>query len=77
MNRGRALQQANMTLDECAERLFVEGLTKTRVTRERIRQIETRAIRKLRAALEAEGLTFQDLFPEGSWEESDLPRVRV
>lgn len=44
-----------MTLDEIAQHF---GLT-----RERIRQIEFKALRKVRAKLKARGLTFKDLLP--------------
>lgn len=48
--------RGGMTLEECGE---VMG-----VTRERIRQVEKKALAKLRAALEAEGLTLEDLINE-------------
>lgn len=46
--------QYHYTLDEIAKELGI--------TRERVRQIECKALKKLRAGLEAEGLSFNDLF---------------
>ena len=34
------------------------------VTRQRVYQLEMRALRKLRAAMESEGLTFESIVPE-------------
>ena len=47
------------------------------VTRERARQIETRALMKCRAEIERRGLTFADLVPDARDDpESDWPNMR-
>jgi DNA-directed RNA polymerase sigma subunit (sigma70/sigma32) len=53
MRPGASQERGGMTLDECAE---VFG-----VTRERVRQIEKKALKKLLVALKQEGLSFADL----------------
>lgn len=62
----------DMTLEEVADRLFAEGWTDHVLSRERIRQVEAKALRKLAAACKAEGISFADLCPRDFSEE---PRI--
>jgi DNA-directed RNA polymerase sigma subunit (sigma70/sigma32) len=59
----RFKEERHMALHEVAQRLFDEGYTETVLSRERIRQIEKRAIQKIKTVLDGKGMTFADLSP--------------
>jgi DNA-directed RNA polymerase sigma subunit (sigma70/sigma32) len=48
-------ERGGLTFDEIADRLFREGLTRRRFSRERVRQLESESLAKLKRALEAAG----------------------